>query len=71
MEELQTFLNEVYEKGQLDILANILKIPYNFCGLLIPDIVQLIFNCDAEELTFSAFFIRSFVMSLLPIFNII
>jgi len=50
MVELQAFLNELYEKKQYDIMIGILKIIYNFCGLLIPDEVQMIFNCDIEEL---------------------
>ncbi len=50
MEELQAFLNELYEKGQYDIMIGVMKIIYNFCGLLISDEVQLIFDCGEEEL---------------------
>ena len=50
MEELQTFLNEVYEKEQFDILIGIVKIFYNFIEVLIPDEVQMIFDCDEKEL---------------------
>lgn len=50
MEELQTFLKELYVKGQFDIMIGVLKIIYNFCGLLIPDEVQIIFDCGIPEL---------------------
>jgi hypothetical protein len=50
MEELQAFLNEVYEKDQFDIMIGILKIIYNFCGLPIPEAVQMIFDCDEKAL---------------------
>ena len=50
MEELQTFLGELYEKGQCDIMAGILKLIYSFCSLIIPDEVQMIFDCDEKEL---------------------
>ena len=50
MEELQAFLNAVYEQGQYDILIGILKVLYNCCGLLIPDDLQMIFNCGEKEL---------------------
>ena len=49
MEELLSFLNEVYEKEQYDILIGALKIIYNFCGLPIPDAVQMIFICDEKK----------------------
>jgi hypothetical protein len=50
MTELQGFLNEVYENEQYEIMIGILKIIYNFCGLLIPDEIQIIFDCDIQEL---------------------
>ena len=50
MEEMQTFLNKVNEKGQYDILIGILKILYSCCGLLIPDDLQMIFDCQVKEL---------------------
>ena len=50
MEELQAFLNEIYENGLYDILIGVLKTMYNFCGLIIPEEVQMIFDCDEEEL---------------------
>jgi len=50
MEELRTFLNEVYVKGQCDIMIGILKILYNICSLLIPDEIQMIFYCGIQEL---------------------
>ena len=50
MEELQVFLNAVYEQGQYDILIGILKTLYSCCGLLIPDDLQMIFNCEEKEL---------------------
>ena len=50
MEELQAFLNAVYEQGQYDTLIGILKILYNCCGLLIFDDLQMIFDCEEKEL---------------------
>ena len=50
MEELQTFLNAVYEQGQYDILIGILKVLYSCCGLLLPDDLQMIFDCEEKEL---------------------
>ncbi len=50
MVELQAFLNEVYEKEQYEIMNGILKILYNCCSLVIPDDVQMIFDCDIQEL---------------------
>ncbi len=50
MEELQAFLNELYEKGQYDIMIGVLKLIYSFCSLIIPDEVQMIFDCSEEEL---------------------
>ena len=50
MEELQTFLNAVYEQGQYDTLIGILKILYNCCGLLIPEDLQMLFDCEEKEL---------------------
>jgi hypothetical protein len=50
MEELQNFLKMVYEKAQYDTLIGILKILYNCCGLLIPDDLQIIFDCAEKEL---------------------
>ncbi len=50
MEELQAFLNAVNEQGQYDTLIGILKILYNCCGLLIPDDLQMIFDCEEKEL---------------------
>ena len=50
MGELKTFLSELYEKGQYDILIGVLKIIFNFCSLPIPDEVQMIFNCEIQEL---------------------
>ena len=50
MEELQAFLNSIYEQGQYDTLIGILKILYNCCGLLIPDDLQMIFDCEEKEL---------------------
>lgn len=50
MEELQTFLNAVYEQGQYDFLIGILKILYSCCGLFIPDDLQMIFDCEEKEL---------------------
>ena len=50
MVELQAFLNEIYEKGQYEILIRVLKVIYNFCGLIIPEEVQMIFDCDKIEL---------------------
>ena len=41
MEELQAFLNAVYDQGQYDILIGILKVLYSSCGLLIPDDLSL------------------------------
>ena len=50
MEELQTFLNAVYEQGQYDILIGILKVLYSCCGLLLPDDLRMIFDCEEKEL---------------------
>lgn len=50
MEELQVFLNAVYEQDQYDTLVGILKILYSCCGLPIPDDLQMIFNCEEKEL---------------------
>jgi hypothetical protein len=50
MEELQVILNAVYEQGQYAILLGMLKILYNCCGLLIPDDLQMIFDCEEKEL---------------------
>lgn len=50
MAELQAFLNEIYEKEQYGIMIGILKLIYNFCGLLIPEEVQMIFDCDIQKL---------------------
>jgi len=50
MEELQAFLNEIYEKEQYDIMIGILKLIYSFCSLIIPDEVQMIFECGEKEL---------------------
>ena len=50
MEELQAFLNAVYEQGQYDILIGILKVLYSCCGLLIPDDLQMIFDYEEKEL---------------------
>ncbi len=50
IEELQVFLNAVYEQGQYDILIGIFKILYSCCGLLIPDDLQMIFDCEEKEL---------------------
>ena len=50
MAELQAFLNEIYEKGQYEIMICILKFMYNFCGLIIPEEVLMIFDCDIQEL---------------------
>ena len=50
MEELQAFLNAVYDQGQYDILIGILKVLYSCCGLLIPDDLQMIFDCQEKEL---------------------
>ncbi len=50
MEELQVFLNAVYEQEQYDILIGILKILYSCCGLSIPDDLQMIFDCEEKEL---------------------
>lgn len=50
LEELQTFFKELFAKGCFDIIIGTLKIIYNFCGLLIPDEVQMIFDCDMSEL---------------------
>ncbi len=50
MEELQVFLNAVYDQRQYDILIGILKIMYSCCGLLIPDDLQIIFDCMEKEL---------------------
>ena len=50
MEELQTFLNAVYEQGHYDILIGILKVLYSCCGLLLPDDLQMIFDCEEKEL---------------------
>jgi hypothetical protein len=50
MAELQAFINDLYENEQYDIIIGILKIIYDFCGLLIPDEVQIIFDCDIKEL---------------------
>ena len=46
MEELQVFLNAVYEQGQYDILIGILKILYSLNGLSIPEVIQMIFDCE-------------------------
>jgi hypothetical protein len=50
MEELQAFLKTIYEKEQYDILIGILKILYNCCWLVIPDDLQMIFDCEEKEL---------------------
>lgn len=50
MEELHTFLKEVFQKEQFEIMIGILKILYNLCGLPIPDAVQIIYNCDVKNL---------------------
>ena len=50
MEEMQSFLNDIYEKEQYDILIGILKILYGLCELLIPDALQIIFDCHEREL---------------------
>jgi hypothetical protein len=50
MEELQAFLNAIYDQAQYDILIGILKILYSFCSLRIPDEGQMIFDCDIQEL---------------------
>ena len=50
MEELQVFLNAVYEQEQYDILIGILKILYSCCGMVIPDDLQMIFDCEEKEL---------------------
>jgi hypothetical protein len=50
MEELQVFLNAVFEQGQYDILIGILKALYSCSGLLIPDDLQMIFDCEEKEL---------------------
>ena len=50
MEEMQSFLNDIYEKEQYDILIGIIKILYSCCGLLIPDDLQMIFDCEEKEL---------------------
>ncbi len=50
MEELQVFLNAVYEQGQYDILIGILKVLYTCCWLVIPDDLQIIFDCEEKEL---------------------
>ena len=50
MEELQAFLNAVYEQEQYDILIGILKILYSCCGMVIPDDLQIIFDCEEKEL---------------------
>ena len=50
MLNLQTFLNEAYEKEQYEIMIGLMKIIYNFCSLPIPDEVQIIFDCDTQKL---------------------
>ena len=50
IEELQAFLSAVYEQGHYVILIGILKILYNCCGLLIPDDLQMIFDCEEKYL---------------------
>jgi len=50
MEELYTFLKEVFGKEQFEIMIGILKILYNLCGLLIPDAVQTIYECGERDL---------------------
>ncbi len=50
MEELQVFLNAIYKQAQYDILVGILKILYSCCGLLIPDDLQMIFDCEEKKL---------------------
>ncbi len=50
MEELKDFLNAVYEQGQYDTLIGILKVLYSCSGLLIPDDLQMLFNCEEKEL---------------------
>lgn len=50
MEELQAFLNAIYEQGQYDTLIGILKILCSCCGQIIPDDLQMIFNCEEREL---------------------
>ncbi len=50
MANLQTFLNELYENEQYEIMISVLIICYNFCGLPIPDEVQIIFDCGEKEL---------------------
>ena len=49
MRDLQAFLNEVYKKDQYEILIGILKILYSFSGLLIPDVIQMIFDCAEKK----------------------
>jgi hypothetical protein len=56
MANLQTFLNELYENNQHEIMVGVLKICYNFCSLLIPDDVQMIFNCKERELKDTYFY---------------
>ena len=50
MAELQAFLNDIYEKEQYEIMISVLKIMYNFCGLIIPEEVQMIFDCYIQKL---------------------
>ncbi len=62
MEELQDFLNAVYEQGQYDVLIGILEVLYSCCGLLIPEDLQMIFDCEEKELkeTFLYEFLEDF-----------
>lgn len=50
MAELQAFLNELYENEQYNIIIGVLKLIYSFCSLIIPDEVQMIFDCGEKEL---------------------
>lgn len=50
IKELQTFITDLFEKEQYDIVIGILKLIYCFCSLIIPDEVQMIFDCGEREL---------------------
>jgi hypothetical protein len=50
MEQLRNFLNEIYKKGQFETLINIIKVFYSLSGLLIPELVQMVLNCEEKEL---------------------
>ena len=50
MAELQAFLKEIYENERYEIMIGVLKICYNFCGLIVPEEVQMIFDCDIQKL---------------------